>query len=516
MIKYKKFKTLFCFLLFSLIVPLNNFSFATISNDIINNLDNLEDLDNIIDKYLDSSTSNGIDLSENKNNIVNTDNKNLIVSSQNSSSIPETEFDTKILENQFIVVLNDNENVNSLEKPSNIIPSILEQNSDINLASFEIVNEFTTGFKGFTIKVFDNKIIDLIKDNPNVKEIVQDMKFENSGQAHLFQTHNFNGEGQVIPTAIDRIDADLSSAKSGDGRGAVDIDIAILDTGISLSHSDLNVYRNVTFVPGTTSGDDDNGHGSAVAGLAAAKDNDIGIVGVAPGANLWALKILDENLGGTLSWLLQGLEYVLQNADEIDVVNMSFINFDINNLQRTLIEQIFDAGIVMAASARGGEHFAGGPGAPQEFPQVIATTLMYDSDGKCGGNGITLPSAGSLYGGRDDTSRQFILPNVDLIAPAADVLSTYLGNSYIYFGQTSAAAPIVSGAAALYLSTNENATPEEVLEALQDEGSKQDTECDGKGHGYLIFEDDPRHEIIQEVFDVEEPKFPPLVYVRNI
>ena len=511
MIKSLQFKTLFCFLLISIIFPLNTSSFAVASTDIINNLDNIID-----DNYLDLSTNNGFDFSENKINSENTDNKNLIESSQNSSLISETEFDTKIINDQFIVQLNNNdESINSLENPSQIMDKILQENQDIDPSSYQIINEFTIGFKGFTIKVFDNKIIDLLRENPNVIEIVQDVKFENSDQAHLFQSHNFNAQGQIIPTAIDRIDADLSSAKSGDGRGAVDIDIAILDTGISLSHPDLNVYRDVTFVPGTTSGNDDNGHGSAVAGLAAAKDNDIGIVGVAPGAKLWAVKILSENNSSTFSSILQGLEYVLQNADEIDVVNMSFIGNDINNLEQLLIEQIFDAGIVMAASARGGEHFAGGPGAPQEFPEVIATTLMYDSDGKCGGNGITLPSAGSPYGGRDDTSRQFILPNVDMIAPAADALSTYIGNSYIYFFGTSSAAPIVSGAAALYLSTHEDATPEEVFEALQDEGSTKDTICDGNGHGYLIFEDDPRHEILQEFFGVEESKFPPLVYVGN-
>lgn len=511
-----KFKILFCFLLFSMIFPINNFSFADINKDIMNNIDHLDETDNILDKYYYSFTNNGLASSETENNSDIVNNNNLVKLSQNASSVPEPEFDIKSINDQFIVQLNNNdETTNSLENPTQIIAKIQQENPDIDSSSFKIINEFTTGFKGFTIKVFDNKIIDLLRENPSVKEIVPDMKFENAGQSHLFQSHNFKVEGQVIPTAIDRIDADLSTAKSGDGHGALNVDIAILDTGISFSHPDLNLYRDVTFVPGTTNGDDDNGHGSAVAGLAAAKDNDIGIVGVAPGAKLWAVKILDENQSGTFSSILQGLQYVLQNADEIDVVNMSFIGSDINDLEKTLIEQIFDAGIVMAASARGGEHYAGGPGTPQAFPETIATTEMYDSDGKCGGYGIPLPSAGSFYGGRDDTSRQFILPNVDMIAPAADVLSTYLGNSYIYFGQTSAAAPIVSGAAALYLSTHEDATPEEVLEALQDEGSTKDTKCDGQGHGYLTFEDDPRHGILQDFFGVEEPKFPPLVYVGN-
>ena len=68
------------------------------------------------------------------------------------------------------------------------------------------------------------------------------------------------------------------------------VDIAILDTGVSLDHPDLNVYKDVTFINGTTTGNDDNGHGSHVAGIAAAKDNDQGIVGIAPGARIWAIR----------------------------------------------------------------------------------------------------------------------------------------------------------------------------------------------------------------------------------
>ena len=90
-----------------------------------------------------------------------------------------------------------------------------------------------------------------------------------------------------------RVDGDLSSAASGDGKGDnINADIAVLDTGIDISHPDLNVYKDVTFVPDTTSGNDDNGHGTMVAGVAAAKDNNMGVVGVAPGAKLWAIKVL--------------------------------------------------------------------------------------------------------------------------------------------------------------------------------------------------------------------------------
>ena len=74
------------------------------------------------------------------------------------------------------------------------------------------------------------------------------------------------------------------------------VDIAIIDTGISLNHPDLNVYRNISFVEGIPDGNDDLGHGTHIAGIAAAKDNSFGVLGVAPGAKLWAIKVCDVNI----------------------------------------------------------------------------------------------------------------------------------------------------------------------------------------------------------------------------
>src|SRR5207247_1030438 len=99
----------------------------------------------------------------------------------------------------------------------------------------------------------------------------------------------------------------------------VNADIAILDNGIDLTHPDLNVYRAVSFSPSNTTGNDGHGHGTHVAGTAAALDNGIGVVGVAPGARLWAIKVLDDSGSGTLSAILSGIDYVTQNASQIEV-----------------------------------------------------------------------------------------------------------------------------------------------------------------------------------------------------
>jgi peptidoglycan hydrolase-like protein with peptidoglycan-binding domain len=102
---------------------------------------------------------------------------------------------------------------------------------------------------------------------------------------------------QKNSTGINRVGANLSAAKSGDKGGPpVNADIAILDTGVN-RHPDLNVFRCVSFVNmiPPLSCHDGLGHGSMVAGIAAAKDNNIGVVGTAPGARIWALKVMYDN-----------------------------------------------------------------------------------------------------------------------------------------------------------------------------------------------------------------------------
>jgi subtilisin len=392
-----------------------------------------------------------------------------------------------LVPNQYIVILKTKSVINNLDNPSSLFADKFNELRKSGV-SIEILNEFKYGLVGFTIKVSDNKVIDILRQNSDVLYIEQDKIRETQG--HL--------RGQVIPTGIDRIDADLSSARSGDGYGSIEnVDIAVLDTGVSLSHPDLSVYRQVSFVDGITSGDDDNGHGTAVAGLAASLDNNIGIVGVAPGAKIWAVKVFNSTNTGLSSDVIEGYVYVLQHADEIDVANLSFGGFAESIIEQALLQSIVNAGVTVVASA--------GPGTldffPQAYPEVISVSYMYDSDGKCGSEGET------MIVGRDDTADVFMSSTVDMVAPGGELLTTYLGKSYALFGESSAAAPLVSGAAALYISNHEDATPAEVLTELQNEGSDPSTNCDGQGHGYFDF--DPF------IASIPDNTSPPLLYVRD-
>ena len=105
----------------------------------------------------------------------------------------------------------------------------------------------------------------------------------------------------------------------------------VVDTGIDLDHPDLNVdvARSRSFVltaPDNSTADDLNGHGSHVAGIIAAKNNDFGVVGVCAGATVIAVKILNQYGSGRSSQTIAGLDYVANNlvANKVNVVNMSF------------------------------------------------------------------------------------------------------------------------------------------------------------------------------------------------
>jgi subtilisin len=346
----------------------------------------------------------------------------------------------------------------------------------------EAINEGATlqhtydhALHGFSIRVPNEKALETIVKSPEVDYVQPDIKLKAFVQS--------------LPTGVNRVDGDLSSTKSGDGRGNVNVDIGILDSGVDLNHPDLNVYRDVTFVSGTSSGNDDYGHGTAVAGVAAAKDNSQGVVGVAPGARLWAIKVLDSNGIGSTSDLIKGIDYVTEHADEIDVVNLSFGEDGPNDALHTAIINSVAAGVTYVVAA-GNDAKDASSVIPASFPEVIAVSAIVDTDGKCGGIGK------STIVGKDDNFASFSNYGsvVDMAAPGVLIKTTTRGSSYTTFSGTSASTPHVTGAAALYKSEHPDATPSDIRDALRSLGSSPATTCDGNGHGYFTGDRDKNAE----------------------
>ncbi|MFO7612671.1 MAG: S8 family peptidase [Clostridia bacterium] len=229
---------------------------------------------------------------------------------------------------------------------------------------------------------------------------------------------------QITPWGVDRIDADLSWHLVG----AAVVKVAVLDTGIDLDHPDLaaNIKGGYNVISPRKTADDDNGHGTHVAGIIAAVNNDFGVVGVGPTLDLYAVKVLDRRGSGTISTIIAGIEWAI--ANDIDVINMSLGGAGSISLQEAVIKA-YNAGIVLVASA--GNSYGGSVGYPAAYVQVIAVSSIDSND--------RISSFSSIG------------PEVDVAAPGGYIYSTYKGGVYAYMSGTSMAAPHVTGAVAVLL-----------------------------------------------------------------
>jgi subtilisin len=369
--------------------------------------------------------------------------------------------------NHYIVVLKDR------SVTSNDVPSLADE---ARTQGAVLRHVYEHSIRGFAIIVPTERALDAILRNPSVDYVQPDVKVK--------------AFSQTLPTGVNRVDGDLSATKSNDGTGSVDVDIAVLDTGIDLSHPDLNVYKHTTFVSGTSTGNDDMGHGTSVAGITAAKDDSQGVVGIAPGARLWAVKVLDKNGQGFMSDIIAGIEYVTDNAGQIDVVNLSLGGDGPNDALHTAIINSVKAGVTYVASA-GNAGVDAASTVPASFPEVITVSAIGDFDGKCGAlSTMTLTFGGKVN--RDDIFASFSNYGsvIDLAAPGENIATTQKGSAYRSdFSGTSASAPYVAGAAALYKSLHATATPSDIRTALRSSGATPSTVCDGNGYGY--FKGDP-------------------------
>ena len=255
-------------------------------------------------------------------------------------------------------------------------------------------------------------------------------------------------EAQTLPWGIDKIDADLSSTKAGNGSGAVSgVNAYVIDTGI-YRHTDLYRVKHVNFV-GDGRNTDCHGHGTHVAGTVGAKDNTTDVVGVAPGAPLTGVKVLGCKGSGATSGVIKGVDWVTANATKPAIANMS--------LGGGLSQALDDA---VRRSAAGGVFYsiaAGNNGADACLHSPARAGAGTD-------NGIATVAATTSSDG--ETSWSNYGPCVDVWAPGAGILSTKKGGGTTTMSGTSMAAPHVGGGAALYLSKNTAASPTTVEGAL--------------------------------------------------
>lgn len=331
---------------------------------------------------------------------------------------------------------------------------------------------YTSAIKGFSVSLPSSSVA-LLKADPRVQFVSEDRVVQASAQ--------------IIPTGVGRVGSPVAT-NMGTGVG-----VAIIDSGISTSHTDLapNIVaqKNCTGWALYSSyfaanANDDNGHGTHVAGTVSAVNNTVGVVGVASAAKLIAVKVLDSNGAGTWSQIICGIDWVTANAAKynIKVANMSLggAGASDNNCGSTNSDALHRAicrstaaGVTYVVAA-GNNNADASTLVPAAYDDsVITVSALADSDGKPGGLG-----AATTYGA-DDTFASFSNygKGVDIAAPGVAIYSTWLYGGYQTISGTSMAAPHVSGAAALYIKNHPGLAWSAVRDALVATG-----ESTGSGH----------------------------------
>ncbi|MDQ0352235.1 subtilisin [Alkalibacillus filiformis] len=256
----------------------------------------------------------------------------------------------------------------------------------------------------------------LVENHPQIKYVEEDAEAE----AHY----------QTTPYGIDLVQASDVHPYGYYGQG---IRVAVLDTGIDSSHEDLHVYGGHSVFSTWPESDpyyDGNGHGTHVAGTVAALNNSYGVIGVAPEAHLFAVKVLDSNGGGSYSGIAEGIEWSIVN--DMDIINMSLGGSTDSSILEAYSDYAYNQGIlVIAAAGNSGNAWGSGDnvGYPAKYDSVMAVAAVDQNE-----NRASFSSTG---------------PAVEISAPGVDVLSTYPNNNYTSLNGTSMASPHVAGVAAL-------------------------------------------------------------------
>jgi hypothetical protein len=366
---------------------------------------------------------------------------------------------------------------------------------------------YENALKGFSAELPGAAVQHLL-NNPQVKLIEPDILV--------------HAMGDTVPEGVRRIGrpTEGSYPPVNDPTGItddprVDVDVAIIDSGIK-AHPDLVIaggrhFYTVTVGPPRSRGqhndanyEDDYGHGTHVAGTAAARDQGWGYIGVAPGARLWAVKVLDSNGSGYLADIIAGVDWVKANAGTIEVANMSLGVQGESDALRSAIESGVNAGIVFVVSAGNSAEDVYGPDGtfgssddfiPAAYPEVATISAFVDTDGQAGGDGSTTAdgpddsfASFSNYSASVATGNPVTSPGaaIDLMMPGVDVWSTHLNDDFVQMSGTSMASPHAAGLAALYIAENGRAMNADgvyaIRQALIDAGKAWDDPDYGLTH----------------------------------
>jgi subtilisin family serine protease len=296
-----------------------------------------------------------------------------------------------------------------------------EANRAVQSAGGQVTHVYSVAIQGFSANMAPQAVERLQAANPSIAYCEQDQVVT---VVPIRAEAPPSGGGTVQPPQ----ETPWGIARVNGGAAGTFATAWIIDTGIDFTHPDLNVdtARSRNFVERETSPQDLNGHGSHVSGTIAAKDNAIGVIGVAPGATLVAVRVLNKRGSGTNSGVIAGVDYVGQNGRSGDVANMSLGGG---------ISQALDDAVVGASS--GGVRFALAAGNETD-------DANNHSPGRANGPNVFTVSAFSV-GDKWASFSNYGNPPIDFAEPGVSIKSCWLNGGYNTISGTSMATPHLAG-----------------------------------------------------------------------
>jgi aqualysin 1 len=322
---------------------------------------------------------------------------------------------------------------------------------------------YTNAIEGYAAVVPNDRALQRVQNDPRVAYVEQDQVVR--------------AVAQTLPWGINKIDADVSSTKAGDGSGAITgVNAYVIDSGI-YNHADLYRVNHVNFT-GDGKNDDCNGHGTHVAGTVAARDNTSDVVGGTPGAPLTGVKVLGCSGSGSWSGVIKGVDWVTANAKKPAIANMS-LGGGASQAVDDAVRKSANSGVFYSIAA-GND----GKNACNYSPARAGRTKNADGTWNKNNGVMTVAATNKTDG---ETSWSNYGACVDIWAPGYSIFSTKKGGGTTTMSGTSMAAPHVGGGGALYLSSQTSASSPTVETKLKSAAQKPGTKS--KDGAEIVLED---------------------------
>lgn len=342
-----------------------------------------------------------------------------------NSNNPVTSSIERGYNDQYIIVFKSDKS-NSIQSASDCKAQALNLFNSNGISDAALLDVYSDVVVGFSAKLSQSEA-EILAQDPSVEYVEPDRLFKLPEESVVVNTNSKSAttQAQSVPWGVSYVGGTSSANYTGNKVAW------IVDTGIDFTHEDLNVNLSlsksfVTSGTDATTADDFNGHGSHCAGIIAAKNNSVGVIGVAPGATVVAVKVLNSDGCGATSAIINGLNYVKSKAKAGDVINLSLGGSASVTLDNAAIA-CANAGIYVCVAAGNSKKNANNYSPSRANATNLYTISSHNSTGKF--------STFSNYGN----------PPVDYSAPGEYIVSTYKDGQYATMSGTSMATPHVAG-----------------------------------------------------------------------